>query len=285
MDFLPGVPLSRALDAMKARGLDPQGPEAQLFGRKLLQDLTHAFGVNILLDGVFHADPHPGNIFIMDSGEIGLIDFGQVKTVNSKARETLAKIMIALAERESDTNPGDLQKIGSLALDLGVTFTEDCPEVAPAAIAMWLFDGSVSTLPGGYDSNELSPESPLKDLASFPQELVLVGRNTILIKGIAARLGITWSLAQEWKGIAQQLLDSLERGEADVVPPQLTKRGRVQAFVVKRGTAMAQRLPKKLTTRVASVLLKVQRWRENRKAAKTVRQQKAKAKDGKPHQQ
>lgn len=271
MDFLEGVPLSRALDAMKARGLDPQGPEAQLFGRKLLKTLTEAFGVSILLDGLFHADPHPGNIFVMDSGEIGLIDFGQVKTVDGNARRTLAKIMIALAERESDTNPADLKKIGSLALDLGVTFSPSCPEVAPAAIAMWLFDGSVSTLPGGYDSNELSPDSPLKDLASFPQELVLVGRNTILIKGIAARLGITWSLAQEWKPIAEQLLQGLERGEEAAAPSIPTRRSRLRAFLARRSMALAQRLPGPVTRRVASFTLKVQKLRERRKAAKQAR--------------
>lgn len=272
MDFLSGVPLSRALDAMKARGLDPKGPEAQLFGRKLLKTLTDAFGVSILLDGLFHADPHPGNIFVMDTGEIGLIDFGQVKTVDANARLTLAKIMIALADRESDTNPADLQKIGSLALDLGVTFSETCPEVAPAAIAMWLFDGSVTTLPGGYDSNELSPDSPLKDLASFPQELVLVGRNTILIKGIAARLGIEWSLAKEWRPIAQELLDSLERGEATVAAPAPpSRRSRVKKFLTKRGAALVQRLPSRLSTRAAAMVLKLQKWRERRKTAKEER--------------
>ena len=78
MDYLPGVPLSRAVEAMRERGIDPDSAEAQLFGRTLLQRLTAAFGRTILGTGFFHADPHPGNIFIMDDGRIGLIDFGQV---------------------------------------------------------------------------------------------------------------------------------------------------------------------------------------------------------------
>ena len=79
---------------MKARGVDPNGPEAQLFGRKLVRTLTEAFGVSILLDGYFHADPHPGNLFVMDNGDVGLVDFGQVKAISDEARMTLAKIML-----------------------------------------------------------------------------------------------------------------------------------------------------------------------------------------------
>merc|ERR1712232_739457 len=100
------------------------------------------------MGGFFHGDPHPGNIFVMDNGEIGLIDYGQVKQISGRAQETLAKVMIALDERESDTNPQDLDEIGRLALELGVELNEDCKPEAPSAVAMWLFDGSVTSLPG-----------------------------------------------------------------------------------------------------------------------------------------
>ena len=78
MDYLKGVPLSRAKEEMEKKGIDPNGPESQLFGRNLLRALTDVFGRCILETGFFHADPHPGNIFVLDDGRIGLIDFGQV---------------------------------------------------------------------------------------------------------------------------------------------------------------------------------------------------------------
>lgn len=119
-------------------------------------------------------DPHPGNIFVLDDGRIGLIDFGQVKQISGRNRETLAKVMIALDERE-DGNLEDMERIGNLALELGVEIKEDAKDEAPAAIALWLFDGSATELPGGYDMGELSPNSPVKELKSFPQDLVLAG--------------------------------------------------------------------------------------------------------------
>jgi len=206
MDYLRGEPLSRAVETMRARGIDPDGPEARLFGRRLLTALTEAFGRTILESGFFHADPHPGNIFVMDDGSIGLIDFGQVKQISGRARLTLAEVMLALAERRSDTDPDDLATISRLALELGVKLKPGSPAEGPAATAMWLFDGSATTLPGGFDTGELSPNSPVQVLQSFPQDLVLVGRSTVLIKGIAARLNVTWSLANQWAPIARKVL-------------------------------------------------------------------------------
>lgn len=55
-DFLHGVPLSRARDEMLKKGIDPDGPEAKLFGRKLMKSLTTVFGRTILETGFFHAE-------------------------------------------------------------------------------------------------------------------------------------------------------------------------------------------------------------------------------------
>lgn len=116
--------------------------------------------------------------------------------------------MVALADRESDDNPADLDRIGKLAIELGVEFKPDAADEGPAAVGMWLFDSTVEQLPGGYDNGELSPNSPVKELKSFPQDLVLVGRSSILIKGLSSRLGIPWSLAKEWAPIAREVLEN-----------------------------------------------------------------------------
>lgn len=276
MDYLKGVPLSRASEEMKRRGIDPSSPEAKLFGRKLLTALTYSFGRNILETGFFHADPHPGNIFVLENGDIGLIDFGQVKQISGRSRETLAKVMIALDERIGDDRPEDLERIGRLALELGVTLNEDAQDEAPAAVAMWLFDGATKVLPGGYDLGELSPNSPVKELESFPQDLVLVGRSTILIKGISDRLNIPWSLAKEWAPIARDVLN-VNMGGKD--PNNQKKKlgaspgGRVRFRTVLstvkswskgRAKKVATKLPSSVRSRLAAYVVR----REERKSRK-----------------
>jgi len=274
MDYLEGVPLSRAAEEMARKGISPDSPEAQLFGRKLLRSLTDVFGRCILETGFFHADPHPGNIFVLDDGRIGLIDFGQVKQIGGRARETLSKVMLALDERESDVNPADLEKIGNLALELGVELADDAPAEGPAAVAMWLFDGSVETLPGGYDKGELSPNSPVKALKSFPQDLVLVGRSSILIKGLSNRLQIPWSLSKEWAPTARRALEGNNNQQSAVVATdgrgskirmrdvlKLLKtwsRGKVSRGIT--------RLPSPMRTKVAAVALRLQKRREAKEA-------------------
>lgn len=275
MDYLEGVPLSRAAEEMLKRGITPDSPESQLFGRKLLRSLTDVFGRCILETGFFHADPHPGNIFVLDDGRIGLIDFGQVKQIGGRARETLSKVMIALDERESDTNPPDLQKIGDLALELGVEIADDAPAEGPAAVAMWLFDGSVETLPGGYDKGELSPNSPVKALKSFPQDLVLVGRSSILIKGVSNRLEIPWSLSSEWAPTARTVLEGNTKDSSVAVTDG--KRGKIRMRDVMKllktwgrgkATRGITRLPAPMRTKVAAVALRLQKRREAKEAAK-----------------
>lgn len=263
MDYLNGVPLSRAREEMIKKGIDPDSPEAKIFGKKLLNALTQVFGRTILETGFFHADPHPGNLFVLDDGSIGLIDFGQVKQISGRSRETLAKVMIALDDRKSDDDPEDLEKIGNLALELGCELTENCKDEAAAAVAMWLFDGSVNELPGGYDKGELSPNSPVKELKSFPQDLVLVGRSSILIKGLSNRLNIPWSLSQNWAPIARTVLNR------NLTPTINRVRFRDIFSVAKRWgrgkvSAGASRLPAPLRSRVASVVARIQELKARR---------------------
>lgn len=216
-------------------------------------------------------DPHPGNLFVLENGDIGLIDFGQVKQISGRNRETLCKIMIALDERKGDESPEDLAMIGKLALELGVQLKDSAQDEAAAAVGMWLFDGTVQKLPGGYDLGELSPNSPVKELKSFPQDLVLVGRSTILIKGLSDRLGIPWSLAKEWAPIARQVLSSNYQNQSASVQSNEGARVRFREvwntfkeWSKGRSTAAARKLPAPVRTRLVAMVLKRQEARTRR---------------------
>jgi ABC1 atypical kinase-like domain len=239
-----------------------------------LSYLLHTDSQTFSLIVLVIADPHPGNVFVLENGDIGLIDFGQVKQISGRNRETLCKVMVALTDREGDDRPEDLETIGNLALELGVELNEDAQAEAPAAVAMWLFDGLTEVLPGGYDMGELSPNSPVKELKSFPQDLVLVGRSSILIKGISGRLGIPWSLAREWAPIAREVLDA-KAGKVPSGASSTDTRVRFRAVVSTlkqwakgRATGLGRRLPAPVRSRVANLLLKM----EERKARRALTQ-------------
>jgi predicted unusual protein kinase regulating ubiquinone biosynthesis (AarF/ABC1/UbiB family) len=199
----------------------------------------------------------------LDDGSVGLIDFGQVKQISGRNRETLCKVMIALDDRVPG-EPDDMELVGKLSLELGVELNPGAKPEAAAAIGIWLFDGSVTELPGGYDMGELSLNSPVRELKSFPQDLVLVGRSTILIKGLSSRLKIPWSLAKEWAPIARQVLSANYQTGDSGRSPDSARRVRFrevyhafQLWVKGRTVKLVRKLPSPIRTKLANIALKM----------------------------
>ncbi|MFI6097166.1 ABC1 kinase family protein [Lentzea sp. NPDC051213] len=79
MDRLDGVPLKGA-----AEDLD--------LARTLLRFVLR----QVMLDGVFHADPHPGNVMLLSDGRLGLLDFGSVGRIDSVLRSALQRLLLAI---------------------------------------------------------------------------------------------------------------------------------------------------------------------------------------------
>ena len=67
-------------------------------GRALAEDLCRAYLDQILVDGFFHADPHPGNLMVTDDGRLALLDLGMVAHVDPTMQEQLLKLLLALTE-------------------------------------------------------------------------------------------------------------------------------------------------------------------------------------------
>ncbi|MFF0506749.1 ABC1 kinase family protein [Streptomyces fimicarius] len=86
LEWLDGVPLTSAGASAAERGLD-----GALLARQLLDCVLE----QIMLGGVFHADPHPGNVLLLDTGELGLIDFGSVGRLDRTMRSALRDLLLA----------------------------------------------------------------------------------------------------------------------------------------------------------------------------------------------
>ena len=89
MQRLDGVSVSKASGAL------PVGDRG-----RLARDLLDSNVRQIVVDGVFHADPHPGNIMLLADGRLGLIDFGSVGRLDSELRAALQRLLLALDRRD-----------------------------------------------------------------------------------------------------------------------------------------------------------------------------------------
>lgn len=69
-------------------------------GVKLAELLLRCSLQQMLIDGHFHADPHPGNVLLLKSGEIGLIDFGAAGRLDPIAQAALRQMMVAVAQQD-----------------------------------------------------------------------------------------------------------------------------------------------------------------------------------------
>ena len=87
MQRLDGTTLSTAAARIGERGLD-----AHELARSLLTCLLR----QIMVDGVFHADPHPGNVLLLSDGRLGLLDFGSVGRLDGSLRAALQRLLLAM---------------------------------------------------------------------------------------------------------------------------------------------------------------------------------------------
>lgn len=64
--------------------------------------LIAAYGHMIFVDGVFGADPHPGNLLLLPDGRLGLIDFGMTKELTTTERRLLARSLVAVHDDDEE---------------------------------------------------------------------------------------------------------------------------------------------------------------------------------------
>jgi ubiquinone biosynthesis protein len=84
----------------------------ELDGDKLAEQLFHAYLKQLLVDGFFHADPHPGNVLLTDKGKIALLDLGMVARIAPGLQEKLLQLLLAISENHPE-------EAATLALQVG----------------------------------------------------------------------------------------------------------------------------------------------------------------------
>jgi predicted unusual protein kinase regulating ubiquinone biosynthesis (AarF/ABC1/UbiB family) len=92
MDYISGKKIT-ALNPLRLLEID---------GALLAEELWSAYLKQFLVDGLFHADPHPGNVFLTDDDRIALIDLGMVGRVTRSFQDNLLRLMLAISESRGE---------------------------------------------------------------------------------------------------------------------------------------------------------------------------------------
>jgi len=102
MEFLEGIKITD-VDALQAAGIDPQA---------VSRLLTGAYCDQLFLHGMFHADPHPGNLFVRPGPQLVMLDFGLCRELDDRFRLGYAKLVNAMITGNAPEMVGAFRDLG-----------------------------------------------------------------------------------------------------------------------------------------------------------------------------
>lgn len=138
MEFIDGMKIND-VDALKAAGFDPP---------KMVRLLARTYLKQLLEDGFFHADPHPGNLRVMADGRLAFFDFGMVGRISMELQSNLINAFFHIVERDVEGLVDDMVRLGFIELS-----PEDEEKFKP--VIRTLFDRYLSMKIGEVNFKEL----------------------------------------------------------------------------------------------------------------------------------
>ncbi len=191
LEYLPGIKISH-YEALEAAGLDRRRL-AYLGARAYLQQLLN--------DGFFHADPHPGNIAVSPDGALIFYDFGMMGRVRTDTRDRLMVTFMGVAQRDADLVVASLVDLGALVE------TEDMGPVRRSI--QYILDNfmdqpfeaqSVTAI--GDDLYAIAYDQPFR----FPATFTFVMRAFSTLEGVGKGLDPDFNFMEAAKPFATQLM-------------------------------------------------------------------------------
>jgi predicted unusual protein kinase regulating ubiquinone biosynthesis (AarF/ABC1/UbiB family) len=211
LEYLPGIKISH-YEAIEAAGLD----------RKHLAQLgAKAYLHQLLNNGFFHADPHPGNIAVGTDGSLIFYDFGMMGQVQTITREKLLNTFFGIAQKDAEQVVNSLIDLGALAP------SEDMGPVRRSV--QYMLDNfmdqpfetqSVAAI--SDDLYEIAYDQPFR----FPATFTFVMRAFSTLEGVGKGLDPEFNFMEVAKPFAMQLMNNGGRSpmeEADGLLGELSR--------------------------------------------------------------
>ena len=182
-------------------------------------------GLRQLLEfGLFHGDPHPGNIFALQDGRIAYVDFGNVAQLSQRNKEVLIDAVVHAVNEDYDAMAGDFIQLGFLASGT------DVRPIVPALESIWsdaatrsLSNFNFRTVTNAF--NKLVYQYPIR----IPERFSLVIRSLLTQEGICMTLSPDFRFLQiAYPYVAKRLLTDPDTSLRDRLVQVLFKGGQFQ---------------------------------------------------------
>ena len=174
--------------------------ESGKYDKKLIAKRgTNSFFKQVMIDGFFHADPHPANIIVQEDNKICYIDMGMMGILSENFKENLAELIILLVNGNADNIINQL-----IYMDI-ITPGQNTPELKE----------DIDELMKKYYGNKLKNiNGSLEDLLNtmikhnitMPREFVMIGRGLALMEESGRKLNPEFDTAKELKRLSKKIV-------------------------------------------------------------------------------
>jgi predicted unusual protein kinase regulating ubiquinone biosynthesis (AarF/ABC1/UbiB family) len=177
MEFMDGIKVTE-VEALRRAGIDT---------RAVAQKLTEAYLQQILLDGLFHADPHPGNLLVQPGPRVVFLDFGLTKDLPPEFPAEMARLMTAIVMQDAEAIVASFRRLGFVTKKGG---SESLLVLGEAMLGHSVKENKSYADPAMVERfNAEMAEAMRKDpIVEAPSDLVLVGRVMGLLSGVGKQL-------------------------------------------------------------------------------------------------
>jgi ubiquinone biosynthesis protein len=189
---LKGVKLKAVLDSPEFPGVDR---------KQLARNVLEASFRQLFADGLFHGDPHPGNVMVMDGNRIGLLDFGLVGRMSKQVQETIVLLVLAISLRDPDTVARLLYKVGVPDQRINLQkFRHEIHDILDRYLGLKL-----SEVDSGVLMSELV-DLAMKYRIKIPKEYAVLSKAAATTEGIVRQLDPDLDVSQVALPYAKELL-------------------------------------------------------------------------------
>lgn len=171
--------------------------------RRLATELLTGFLEQYFKAGIFHADPHPGNLMVSETGVISMMDFGMVGYLTDDLRSQITTAMFALLRKDMDTYVEVFMDIGAFPMD------------GPGSIGA-LKASLLETIEKyrGIPLERIDPRNAFHDMMkiardyklTLPRDFVLLGKSFVTVTGVARQLDPKLDLEKMATPLARDLM-------------------------------------------------------------------------------
>ena len=155
----------------------------------------------ILVHGLFHADPHPGNIFLLGDGKLGLIDYGMVGRIDEETRTLMAELLLAVSRNRPDKVADILLESQAPLPKLNKSeFVRDIMEMSDLYVDIPLKNIIVTSL--FTDLIQIMNRHSIK----FPKDLMLFSRALMTIEGVGRKLDPEFNMIENARPFVEEFM-------------------------------------------------------------------------------